>query len=209
MCIIRTSIICVAYAACLALLSSAYGLDLKYYKHLPGSVRRYVCRDAVRANPELAKELQATAERCVKQLQFELAALAKRHPVLAGIGQAQIELPGAKETEKVLCGLSFRKSTKTVEVPSGSIEKPDKDGCVLYVWVQNILANSPPERSSSFLEFFLVHEIEMRVHYLLRLSEENKDIDKTMRALIGQRIKEMCDEMKKLQTAEDKAADAF
>lgn len=201
--------LCAAYAACLALLSSTYGMDLKYYHHLPASVRRYVCRDAVRANPELAKELQATAERCVKQLQSDLVSLAKRYPVLAGIGQAPIELPGAKEAEKLLCGLTFQKNTKTVEVPSGSIEKPDKDGCVLYVWVQNILASSPPERSSNFSNRFLIHEIEMNVSYLLRLSEENKDLDKAVRALLDQRVKEMCIELKKLQTAEDKAADAY
>lgn len=206
----KKSLLCVMCAACVVGgCACSYGLDLKYYKYLPASVQRHVCRDATQAHPELVKQLQAIAERYVKLIQAELTALGKREQVLAGIGQTQIELGGVKETGKVLCGLSFVKNTHVVEVPSGMVQEPDKDGCVLTVWVHNILASSPPQRQTDKSDWFLVHEIEIHASYLLRLSENNRKFGKDLRALIEQRIKEMCDEMKKLQTAEDKAADAF
>jgi hypothetical protein len=181
-------------------------LNLKYYWLMDGRTQRHVCEDAVRANPDVVKQLQSIAKRYVKQIQSELAALTKSHPCLAGIGQARIELPSANETEKILCGLSFEKSTHMVEVPSGGYQEPDKDGCVLIVWVHNILASYPPDRRDNFSDQFLVHEIEMRAYYFLRLSEENKELNTTVRALLDQRVKEMCDELKKLQTTEDKKA---
>ena len=204
--IIRHMMICVAAVVCVMLVPLGYGLDLKYYYYLNSNMQRHVCEDAVRANPSVVKQLQSIAERHVKLIQSELAALAKSNPCLAGISEAQIEVPSANETGRVLCGLEFRKSTHLTETMSETIQGPDKKGCVLYVWVHNILASRPPERSSDFIDWFLVHEIEIHEAYLLRLSEQNKDLDKTARMLIDQRVKEMCDEMKKLQTAQDKAA---
>ncbi len=205
MSIIRLVMLCSVGAAVVMVAPLVYGADLKHYNDLEDGAQVQVCRDAVRAHPDVVKRLQATAERCVKQIQSELAVLAKRHPCLDGIGQAQIELTSADETGKVLCGLSFRKSTHWVETMSAILPRPDKNGCVLYVWVNNILAFRPPETSADHSDWFLVHEIEIHAAYLLRFAEENKDLDKTVRALIGQRFREMCDEMKQLQTAEDKA----
>ncbi|MFA5192457.1 MAG: hypothetical protein WC740_17260 [Verrucomicrobiia bacterium] len=182
------------------------GMDLKYYAYLPAGIHRDVCRDAVLANPQIVKQVQAIAEHYVKQIQSELATLGKRYPALAGVGQTQIELSSPREAEKVLCGLSFQKNTRPVAVPSGVYAEPDKDGCVLIVWVHNILASSSPRRHSDMSDWFLVHEIELHASYLLRLSENDKHIEKDLRALIERHIKEMCAEMKKLQTAEDKAA---
>ena len=207
MCFVRKMTLCAAFAAFLALVSLTYGSDLKHYHGLDAGAQVQVCRDAVRAHPDVVKRLQATAERYVKQIQSELAVLAKRHACVDGIGQAQIELPGAAETGKVMCGLRFQKSTHRVETMSASIPLPDKNGCVLYVWVHNILASSPIEPNCDHSDWFLVHEIEIHAAYWLRFSEENKDLDKTVRALIDERVKEMCVEMKKLQTAEDKTAD--
>ena len=205
MCFVRQVMLCAVSAVFLALVSPGFGLDLKYYKSLHSETQRHVCEDAVRENPDLAKRLQATAERCVKQIQSELTALAKNHPLLAGIEKVQIEVPGSKETGKVLCGLTFQKSTRGTEAANGWFPNPsDKNGCVLIVWVRNLLASSPPECRYDFSDSCLAHALEIRVNYLLKLSEENKNLDKIVRALLDQRVKEMCDGIRKLQKAEDK-----
>ena len=207
MCFVRKVMLCVASAAFFVLVSLGDGQNLKGYYDLSNETKNRICENAAQKNPNLVKQLQTRAEFCVKHIQSELAALAKRHSCLTGIEQAEVERPDPHEMEHVLCGLIFRKKTHTIRVPSGWTSEPDKDGCVLYVWVRNILANKPPLRSSNYSDAFLIHGIEIRADYFLLLSEENKDLDRTVRALIDQRIREMCDEMKKLQTAEDKSAD--
>lgn len=194
--------------ACVSQMTLAYGLDLKYYWGLTVSRQESVCRDAARANPGVVKQLQVIAERYIKQIQSDLTALAEDHPAIAGVGKARIEVPGTSEPEKVLCGLALEKNTHSVETVSGIHQEPNEDGCILRVWVNNIIAFPPSwDRRGSISVCFLVHEMEVQANYLLSLSKENKGLAKTVRVLIERRYKEMCDEMKKLQTAEDKAAE--
>ena len=143
----------------------------------------------------------------MKQIQSDLAELGKSHPCLAGVGQAQIVVRGANEPENVLCGFQFQKNTHTAATVARIYQAPNKDGCILRVWVNNIIADPPWDPRGRASARFFVHEIGTLTHYILHLSEENNDLYKTVRALIKQRFKEMCDEMKKLQTAEDKAAE--
>ena len=206
---VRNAILCTTCAMCVVLAPLTFGFDLVKYSRLDTPHQQRVCVDAARANPDIVKQLQSIAERYVKQIQSELAALTKSHPCLAGIGQAQIELRNANETEKVLCGLEFKKNTHFVETASGRYLEPDKDGCILRVWVNNICAFSYFDRRGGVSVGFLVHEIEMRANYFLSVSEENNDLYKTVRALIEKRFKEMSNEMKKLQTAQDRTADKF
>jgi len=183
------------------------GLDLKYYWDLTGGSKQRICNDAALSNPDIVKQLQSIAEHYVKQIHTELAVLVRNNPVLLGVGRAPIEVRGANKPEHVMCGFEFMRNTHMVQTASGGHLEPDKDGCVLRVWASNIIAYTPWDKRGRDSACFLVHEIEMRASYRLWLSEENNDLDKTVRALIDQRFKEMCDEMKKLQTAEDKAAD--
>ena len=193
-----------ACVTCLTLVPLTWGLDLSYYWHLDGSKQQRACLDAARANPDVVKQLQTIAERCVKLIQSDLASLVKDHPVLAGVGQTKTEVPNANETEKVLCRLWLEKNTHSVETAAGTHLEPDKGGCILGVCVNNIV---PPWDSRGHLVArFLVHEMEIRVTYTLKLSKENNGLYKPVRALIVQRYRAMCNEMKALQTAEDKAA---
>ncbi len=206
MCFVRKVMLYAASAAFPALVSVNFGIDLKYYWDMSLTTQEKVCKDAVQANPDIVKQLQSIAERYVKQIQSELAALAKSHSCLDGVGQAKIEVPAGNETGKVMCGLEFVKNTHPVQMPSGTYQRPDKEGCVLCVGAYNIIAKPDWYRRSGESARLLAHEIEMRASYGLILSEKHNDLDKTVRALIDQRFKEMCDEMKKLQTAEDKNA---
>ena len=196
-----------ALVVCVSLAPLTYGLDLKYYWKLTIPTRQDVCKDAAKADPVVVKQIQALAERYVKQIQSELMALGRRHPCLAGVGQAQIVLPGANETEKVLCGLEFMKNTHSVETAARMYQAPNRDGCVLRLWVNNIIAFPPWNPIGHMPARLLVHEIEVRANYTIGLSEENSELKKLVRDLLDKRFKEMSDEMKKLQTAEDKAAD--
>lgn len=212
---VRNAILCTACAICFVLVPLTFGFDLEKYSRLDSPRQEQFCKAAAQANPGVVKQLQSIAERYVKQIQSDLAALAGRHswlaaftnshPCLAGIGQSKIEVPGANEPEKVLCRLELEKNTHSVETVVGIHQEPNKDGCILRVWVNNIVP--PCDWRGIVSARFFVNEMEMRANYQLSLSKKNSDLAKTVRALILKRFKEMCEEMKKLQTAEDKAAE--
>ena len=203
---IRKLMLCAASWALLVSTTRVYGLELKYYWRMDGTTQRHVCEDAVLANPDIVKRVQTIAERYLNQIQSDLVIHGKSYPSLIGIGQAQLEVSKGNETGKVVCGLYFQNNTQQIKMPSGWYPQPNKDGCVVCVWVRNILADRPPDRRYNWSRAFLVHEMEMEVYCLVRFSEQNRDIEESVRALIEKRIKDMCEEMKKLQTAEDKAA---
>lgn len=202
---VRNTVLCTTCAVCFALVPLTFGLDLEKYSRLDSPRQEQFCKAAAQANPSVVKQLQSIAERYVKQIQSDLAALAGRHPWLAGIGQSKIEVPGANEPEKVLCRLELEKNTHSVETVAGIHQEPNTDGCILRVSVNNLVP--PCDWRGIVSARFLINEMEMRATYHLVLSKENSDLAKTVRALILKRFKEMCEEMKKLQTTEDKTAE--
>ena len=206
----------IALVAVGAVLPFCFGADITDYSHLTGHPedhrdywdlsypgRKKVCRAAAAANPSLVKQLNEAAVTCVSRLQTELAPVVKSHASLSDLENIKLWSPEPSEPYVLLCKLKYFRNTHMVEIPSGGMSEPNKDGIILIIQIHNLLAGSGiivhGYYLPNFAETFLVQGIELQVSYHLELGKANKDIERPMRDIIEKQLKQFCAEAVKMK----------